>query len=219
MGGFPGCGAPALIADGDAACRARVAGLVECLGFVPYEAATGIEAMQLADRLSPSLVVLEVTLEEITGYEVCRALRERYSDDVRIMFVAGARVEALDRVAGLLIGADDYVVKPFDSDELNARLRSLTRRHNGRPAAAPNGRTNLDVLTPREREVIALLARGRGQNEIAQELFISVKTVATHIQRVLGKLNVHSRAQAVAAYHLAIVADFDAHASVAAADG
>ena len=175
--------------------------------------------MELADRLSPSLIVLEVTLEEITGYEVCRELRERYGDEARIMFVAGTRVEPLDRVAGLLIGADDYVVKPFDSDELNARLRSLTRRRNSRPAAAPNGGTKLDVLTPREREVIGLLARGRGQNEIAQELFISVKTVATHIQRVLAKLGVHSRAQAVAAYHLAVAADFDAHAFVPAADG
>ena len=219
MGGFPGCGAPALIADGDAACRTRIVGLVERLGFVPYEAATGIEAMELADRLSPSLIVLEVTLEEITGYEVCRALRERYGDDVRIMFVAGARVEPLDRVAGLLIGADDYVVKPFDTDELNARLRSLARRHNRRPAAAPTGRTKLDVLTPREQEVIALLARGRGQNEIAQELFISVKTVATHIQRVLGKLNVNSRAQAVAAYHLAAHAAFDGNALAGATDG
>ena len=219
MGGFPGCGAPALIADGDAACRTRIAGLVERLGFVPYEAATGIEAMELADRLSPSLIVLEVTLEEITGYEVCRALRERYGDDVRIMFVAGARVEPLDRVAGLLIGADDYVVKPFDTDELNARLRSLTRRHHVTPAAVPEGRHDLGSLTPREEEVIALLARGHSQDAIAQELVISVKTVATHIQRVLGKFGVHSRAQAVAAYHLAAHAAFEGNALAGATDG
>ena len=68
-------------------------------------------------------------------------------------------------------------------------------------------------MTPREREVVELLARGHSQGQIADELFITSKTVATHIQRVLAKLGVHSRAQAVAqAYRIGIVnGDFEGH--------
>ncbi len=69
------------------------------------------------------------------------------------------------------------------------------------------------VLTPREREVLVLLARGQSQGKIAAELVISEKTVATHIQRILAKLGVHSRAQAVAvAYRERLVGDTDSHA-------
>ena len=117
-----------------------------------------------------------------------------------MILVSADRTSALDRVAGLMLGADDYLVKPFDTGELLARVRRSLRR-----VAAPagngngNGRPTTDVtLSPREREILALLAEGRSQSDIAASLVISPKTVATHIQHLLGKLGVHSRAQAVA---------------------
>ena len=104
--------------------------------------------------------------------------------------------------AGLLVGADDYIVKPFDSDELLARVRAALRRLPVRPANSKDVPQALDVpLTAREREVLLLLARGLSQPEIASTLVISPKTVAGHIERILTKLGVHSRAQAVAIAH------------------
>jgi DNA-binding NarL/FixJ family response regulator len=94
-------------------------------------------------------------------------------------------------VAGLLVGADDYVVKPYAADELLTRVRNLARRS----ALPQNGS---DRLTKREREVLQLLANGLRLDDIAERLFISRKTVGTHIENILRKLDVQSQAQAVA---------------------
>ena len=116
------------------------------------------------------------------------------------MFISGDRVEPFDRAAGLLLGADDYVVKPFAPDELVARVRRLVTRF-----TPPAGRAERPKLTRRESEVLHLLADGLAQPEIAAELVISSKTVSSHIQHILSKLGVHSRAQAVAAVHRGLV--------------
>jgi DNA-binding NarL/FixJ family response regulator len=138
----------------------------------------------------------------VSGYEVCRELRDAFNGDMSIIFVTGERTEPYDRVAGLLLGADDYVVKPFDEGELLARIRSHLRHAEAVPRAPGNGDTSsIAVLTEREREVLKLLARGLTQVDIAGKLVISPKTVGTHIQRILSKLGVHSRAQAVVLAH------------------
>jgi DNA-binding NarL/FixJ family response regulator len=101
-----------------------------------------------------------------------------------------------------LLGADDYIVKPFDEGELLARIRTQLRHIDSIPRGVGNGsKANVAALTVREREVLELLARGLTQVDIADKLVISPKTVGTHIQRVLGKLGVHSRAQAVVLAH------------------
>jgi two-component system nitrate/nitrite response regulator NarL len=205
LGRDAGCGVPVLVADGDAQSRALIAELLERIGSRPYEAASGPDALALAESVQPALVILDVALPGISGYEVCHELRDRFGDTMSVVFVSSARGEPLDRVAGLLIGADDYLVKPFHPDELLVRVRALLRRRhgdrNGHEEAREDGDSLLATLTMREREVLALLAEGRNQGEIALELVISPKTVATHIQRVLAKLGVHSRAQAVAVAH------------------
>jgi DNA-binding NarL/FixJ family response regulator len=133
----------------------------------------------------------------VNGYEVCRELRGHFGDDVPIIFVSGERTDALDRSGGLLLGADDYLAKPVDAGEMIARIRRLVDR--GVPSRqTPAQKGKLNGLTIREREVLDLLAEGYQQDEIALRLVISPKTVATHIQRILVKLKVHSRAQAVA---------------------
>ncbi|HSP71813.1 MAG TPA: response regulator transcription factor [Gaiellaceae bacterium] len=193
------CG-PILVVDDDPATVELVACALGRAGFAIVPMQRGDEAATRAGTRDLGGAVLDVNLPGVSGYELCRMLRDLYGSAFPIVFVSGERVEAYDRVAGLLVGADDYLSKPFAPDELVARLRRLVAGRVARSTAA--------ALTRREREVLQLLAVGLGQREIAERLVISSKTVATHIERILGKLGVHSRAQAVAAaYRLSLVAE------------
>jgi DNA-binding NarL/FixJ family response regulator len=187
---------PILIVDDDPAMRELLSSLLKQAGFPTRQAATGEEALAGARGEPPRLVLLDVRLPGVSGYEVCRELRERFGEGLPIVFISGERVEPFDRAAGLLLGADDFVVKPFAPEELIARVRRLVARF-----TTTAGGTHRPKLTRREGEVLRLLANGLAQPEIAKELVISSKTVASHIQHILAKLGVHSRAQAVAAVH------------------
>ena len=169
-----------------------------------------------ADR--PVLVILEVSLPDVGGYEICRELRDEFGHGLPIIFLSGARTESLDRAAGLLIGADDYVVKPFDPDELLARVRRLVERSAPSSIRRSTPQDRRD-LTTRELEVLRMLARGFRTRDIATELVISPKTVSNHIQHTLAKLDVHTQAQAVAvAYELGVI-DVSAPAEVSTPRG
>jgi DNA-binding response OmpR family regulator len=188
-----------LVADDDEGFCASVRALLEGAGYAVEVVSSGDAALAAARLSPPAAVLLEVNLPGLSGYEVCRALKQDLGSSVAVLFVSGERTESFDRVAGLLIGADDYLTKPFAPDELLARVRALLRR-----SSAPGLRGA--GLSHRELEVLALLAEGLRQAEIAQRLVISPKTVAKHIERILGKLDAHSRAQAVAiAYRLQLV--------------
>ena len=193
------CG-PILIVDDDDTFRVLLSEILQRMGYATVESARGDEALEAAAQDPPSLVLLDVDVPGLSGYEVCRELRDRYGQELPIIFVSGARVEKLDRIGGLLLGADDYLVKPFDMEELLARVRrhlarsALSGRDRGETVAVLN-------LTEREGEVLRLLSAGLDQSTIAAELVISPKTVATHIQRILTKTGVGSRAQLVAFAH------------------
>ena len=106
-------GGTILIVDHDRESRAALAGLLARAGFSPFEAGSGEEALAAARATEPALVLLEVALPDVGGYEVCRALRDEFGRELPIVFVSGERRESVDRAAGILIGADDYIVKPF----------------------------------------------------------------------------------------------------------
>jgi len=178
-----------LVVDDDADFRGLVVSALAQAGFEPLEAATGSDALDCATRKRPSLVVLDVRLPDLSGYEVCRELRDRLGASVPVMFVSGERIESFDRVAGLLVGGDDYLAKPFELDELVARARRLVER--------PRGSTQTSSLTEREHQVLALLADGLTPAEVAQDLIISRSTVGTHIEHIYEKLGARTRAHAV----------------------
>ena len=173
-----------LVADGDSTFSAAVAALVEQAGLTAHTAATSDEALASARDSRPDVVVLDVGLTNLSGYETCRKLREMFGETLPILFVSAERTEPNDRVAGLLVGADDYLAKPVDQGELLARiLRSATRsaartsepaiRVRSTSATPPSAREGAMGLTARELEVLRLIALGRTPGEISEQLVIS----------------------------------------------
>ena len=139
--GEPGAGAArvrALVVDDEPALVRVVAAYLVREGFDVVTAADGYEALELARATAPDVVVLDVMMPGIDGIEVCRRLRA-FSDAYVIMLTA--RVEEVDMLVGLSVGADDYVTKPFSSRVLVARIRTLLRRP--RVAAEPAGQPSV----------------------------------------------------------------------------
>lgn len=186
----PACG-PILIVDDDDGFRSFAAAALSAGGLATAEASDADAAFAAADEVAPSVVLLDVCLPGLCGYEIARRLRQE-RPGVRIVFCSGVRTESFDRVAGFLLGADDYVVKPVAPDELVARVRAVVLR-----ASTAAARVSIR-LTPRELQVLEQLASGRTQKEIGRELAISSKTVGTHVEHILEKLQVRNRAQAIA---------------------
>jgi DNA-binding NarL/FixJ family response regulator len=199
-----------LIVDDDPGFRELVSVLCARAGYACVEAGSREEALTAANRARPDAVLLDVMLGGTSGYQVCRELRSAFGEQLPIIFLSGERADAQDRVAGLMLGADDYVTKPFEPDELLARVQRAVARSKSSPERSSNGAATR--LTTRERGVLTLLAEGLGTQQIAERLYISPKTVSTHVQRVLTKLDIHSRAEAVAfAYREGLIEDVSAH--------
>src|SRR5215218_5152618 len=187
-----------LVVDGDRGVREAVVELARRLGHDALAHRPGIGVLQSLPAGPPALALLEVEAVAMSGIALMRELHERYERDVPVILISAERTLAHDRTAGLLLGADDYVAKPFEPEELLARMRRSLRRFEASGHGNGQQKPETPHLTAREREVLGLLSRGRSQREIAAELVVSDKTVGTHIQHLLMKLGVHSRAQAVA---------------------
>ena len=114
-----------LIVEDDRNTAALVATYLEREGFSPVVVHDGGEAIQAADDCNPVFVILDVMLPTMDGWEICRILRK--NSDVPVLMLT-AREEEVDRVAGLAMGADDYVVKPFSPRELVERVKAILRR-------------------------------------------------------------------------------------------
>ncbi len=183
-----------VLADDHALVRTGIRSLLGAMEEVEVvgEASSGEEALELARRERPALAVLDVCLPGISGYEVCRELKDTFGEGLPVVFVSGARTDSYDRIAGLLIGGDDYLVKPFAPDELLIRVRRLLRRS---PRLSP---ALASRLTRREREVLTLMAEGLDARDIAARLVLSPNTVAKHIEHVLAKLGARNRTELAA---------------------
>jgi DNA-binding NarL/FixJ family response regulator len=189
-----------LVVDDDPGFREFVSSLLESGGLEAVQASSANEAMSVSTHQRPDGAIIDVGLPGVSGFSLCRDLRDAYGPGLPVLFVSGTRVDAIDRAAGMLIGGDDYLVKPVDPDELLARIRRLLERSRawGRPSTVD--------LSDREIEVLQLLAEGWPPTEVGKKLVISPKTVSSHVQRILVKLDVHTRAQAVAvAYEAGLI--------------
>ncbi|MFO7152378.1 MAG: response regulator transcription factor [Bacillota bacterium] len=180
-------------------------------GYEVLEAATGEEALAVAEEQRPDLIVLDVMLPGMDGFEVCRILRERQPEMAVIMLTA--RGQAMDKIMGLELGADDYLVKPFDPLELTARIRAVLRRikkgglQEDRISSGPfvldlkghrvlKGGEELD-LTPTEYNLMLLFMKNPGKAFSRDEILNSIwgvdyvgdpKTVDVYVKRLRGKI-------------------------------
>jgi len=185
-------------------------------GYAVNTAIDGEQALLSARDSAPDLVILDVMLPQLDGFEICRILRRR--SDVPILMLT-ARGEEIDRVVGLELGADDYVTKPFSIRELMARVRNLLRRSHRAPSAADDAspadilcsgdlevdsvshivRLNGELLElkPREFDLLALLAKNKGRaftrDQILERLwghdyYGDSRTVDVHIRWLREKI-------------------------------
>ncbi len=172
-------GPTVLVVDDDESIRVALERALRLEGFAVQSAAGGLEALDLVDHDPPAVMVLDVTMPDISGVTVTARLRER-GVDVPICILS-ARDEVHDRVAGLQAGADDYVVKPFELEELIARLHALLRRSPATTGAELRvGDLRVD---PARRQV----ARGGRQIELTRREFELLEELGRHAGMVLSR--------------------------------
>ncbi len=199
-----------LVVDDEPMVREVVTAYLEREGFRVRQAADGRRALELLASAPPDLVVLDVMLPQVDGFHVLSKLRS--GSDVPVILLT-ARTEEPDRVLGLELGADDYVVKPFSPRELAARVRSVLRRARPQPAVTRlefgplvvDGRSRevfldgeLVEMTPREFELLAFLAASPRQvfsrGQILEQVWDSSadyqdpSTVTVHVRRIRQKI-------------------------------
>lgn len=144
---------PILIIEDDRKTASLVALYLEREGFKTVTAFDGSQALELARRNNPIFVILDLMLPKVDGWEICRELRR--TSDVPILILT-AREEEMDRVLGLSLGADDYVVKPFSPRELVARVKAILRRTRPEPARAKSRLTSGDLALDLEKRCVTL---------------------------------------------------------------
>jgi two-component system alkaline phosphatase synthesis response regulator PhoP len=115
-----------LVAEDDANTRAGLIEILEMEGYDTVAAANGADALALFDAETPDFVCLDVMMPQMNGYDVCREIR-RQNARVPVIFIS-AKSEEVDKVIGLELGADDFIMKPFGVKEVVARIRAITRR-------------------------------------------------------------------------------------------
>lgn len=206
-----------LIVDDEPRIRRFVRTALERCGWGVLEAATGAEAIEEVQQNNPDCVLLDIMLPDIDGFEVIRTVREL--SDVPILMLTG-RADEDDRIKGLDLGADDYIVKPFGVRELMARVRANLRRssrHPNAPDTITEGPLTIDFamhravidgqpvqLTPTEFELLAELALNRGHVMLPADLLSAVwgptyvddlGLLRTAIWRLRRKLELNVRAR------------------------
>jgi DNA-binding NarL/FixJ family response regulator len=187
-------------------------------GFdVVGEAGDGAEAVALAARLLPDVILMDVTMPEMDGVEACRAVRLNCPRTHVVMLTMHADQEVL--AAAIRAGASGYLVKDCSTDEIAAAVRMAAGGETAlSPQLAasmlsevrrwdhPNAREEDRVVTKREEEVLQLIADGCSTPEVAERLYISQKTVKNHLASIYQKLDARDRTQAVlAAVRMGIV--------------
>lgn len=202
-----------LICDDDTVVHESLGLYLDAEHFTHASAYDGEEALMMFEREHPDLIILDLMMPKISGTEVCREIRKTSSVPIIMLTAKG---EEIDRVLGLELGADDYIVKPFSPREVIARIKAVLRRMNdGLQSVSPSVlrfpglEINLDnyqvkvngqqvPFTPKEVEILHLLASHPGQVMDREHILSKVwgydyfgdtRTVDTHIKRIRQKID------------------------------
>jgi DNA-binding NarL/FixJ family response regulator len=202
-----------LIVDDDITLKTALIRYLQKRGYSVQDAASGVEALALFEQNPPDVVVSDVIMPEMDGMEFCRRLRATRSGQlVPFIFLSG-RKELDDRILGHQMGADDYIVKPFEPKELLAKIEAQLERSRrihseivrlmqqaidtAPPSAATTANPEPLPLTPAEEKVFWEVIQGYTNKQIGDHLFVSPRTVQTHLSNILSKLQLESRSQLI----------------------
>ena len=196
-----------LLIEDDELTRENLQIILEMEGFAVTSAPDGRAGLTLAQQGNPDLILCDVMMPHLDGYEVLQRLRaEPDTAGIPFLFLT-SRSERADQRRGMNMGADDYLCKPVDADDLIATVNTRLRRHKeNTDAALRNAVTAPDFssalpleklgLTPREAEVLLWVAQGKASADVAIILGMSEKTVKIHLRHIFEKLNVETRTAA-----------------------
>jgi two-component system response regulator MprA len=178
-----------LIADDDRAIREALARALSLEGYDVVEAPDGAAALSLIETSQPDVAILDVMMPNVDGLTVCRVLRAERNRLPVLMLTA--RTETADRVAGLDAGADDYLPKPFDLDELLARIRALLRR--ARPEDESNGADPVQIADLRLDPTSRRVWRGQREVELSKTEFDLLELLVRNQGIVLEHSTIYDR--------------------------
>lgn len=179
--------------------------LKDALPFYGYEVTTAHDGVQALKELFDNnkkfdIVLLDVMMPNMNGWQTLKEIRSNENTEYLPVIMLTAVNEEEKMVAGLKIGADDYVVKPFILPNLLARMEAVLRRakwQNIPQKTVVKKELPPDLLTTKEKEVLEMVANGASNKQIADKLFVKEVTVKTHLNSIFKKLKVTNRTQAV----------------------
>ncbi len=219
-----------LVVDDDNTLRTVLKHTLEQQGYQVISAISGKEALVLFEEDTPDIIISDVSMPEMNGFDFCRQLRSQPSGQLVPFIFLSARGGLDDRVLGHSIGADDYLTKPFEMKELLAKIEALIERSRRihaeivhligelvNSSSKLTAKDNIDIssqfateinrgkvsepvplpLTPAEERVFWEVIQGFTNKQISERLFISPRTVQTHLSNILSKLNLENRTQLV----------------------
>lgn len=171
-------------------------------GYNVTVANNGIDALKMLNQQSYDLILLDIMMPVMNGLDTLRVIRQNKATSSTPIIMVSAISEDQKIISGLKMGADDYIIKPFVLPNLLARIEALLRRSNWQnqknsKTSETDKNSDLELLTPKEKEVLSLVAKGNSNQEIANTLCVQDVTVKTHLNSIFKKLKVNNRTQAV----------------------
>lgn len=192
-----------LLIDDDPNLILLVKDYLEFRGYEVITAENGQEALDVLQKDTPDMIICDVMMPQMDGYSLVEHVRkDPRTSWIPVLFLS-AKGQSQDRVKGLNTGADVYMVKPFEPEELVAQVESslkqasrLIQRQDKGLDNSPKIHVPFDVeLTPTELRVVQFVARGMANREIAEELNVSQRTIESHVSNMLGKTGLHNRTE------------------------